>query len=106
MDKQFTRAGRGWVEPRGGMGHNPERRHRYSRREVGSPVTSVLAAERFPVMVAKTAASTAPTPAPAETGAPRPWHQSHFHVKIACDAVAVAILLAVVALYLVIALLA
>ncbi len=59
-------------------------------------------------MVAKVSAPTAVAPtATTDDGlvSRRTWHQSHFHVKIACDAAAVAILLAVVALYLAIALL-
>jgi len=65
-----------------------------------TPFASALAAERSPAMVAKVSA-------PIDDGvmSPRPWHHSHFHVKIACDAAAVAILLAFVGLYLAIALL-
>jgi len=52
-------------------------------------------------MVAKTSASPAPA---ADSRAPR--RHSPYHVRIACDVCAVAILFAVLALYLAIALLA
>jgi hypothetical protein len=51
-------------------------------------------------MVAKTS-STPASDAAGTAARPQPWHQSPFHMKIACDACAVAILLGVVALYLV-----
>ena len=60
-------------------------------------------------MVANTSSATPPSASAASDDVAarrRPWHHSPFHVKIACDACAVAILLGVVALYLAVLLVA